>query len=201
MFSFFQIRLELPFCGCFNSFPDTEPCCNYCGKLKNENSEAIKSRFLKDSDINLTEETPSISNFLETSLQDDCLVQDDVLIKYATVFDIIDYKSISSCCFTKGYSTYVQGTGSILHSNTDVSLDDVFRQLSTVPKKNPQYLELLRSLKLRYFTPREISNLMCFPKSFSFPKSCSKKQAYKCLGNSINVYVVSLLLTLIINFL
>ena len=30
-----------------------------------------------------------------------------------------------------------------------------------------QEFEIIRQLKLRYFTPQEVANLMCFPKSFS----------------------------------
>jgi site-specific DNA-cytosine methylase len=40
----------------------------------------------------------------------------------------------------------------------------------------------------------EIANMLCFPKDFTFPASVTTKQAYRLLGNSINVYVVSLLL-------
>ena len=55
-------------------------------------------------------------------------------------------------------------------------------------------LSFLRPLKLRYFTPREVANLMCFPPSFIFPTSLTHVQCYKVMGNSLNVHVVSLLL-------
>jgi hypothetical protein len=40
----------------------------------------------------------------------------------------------------------------------------------------------------------EIANLLCFPSDFSFPPTVTTKQAYRLLGNSISVHVVSLLL-------
>lgn len=52
-------------------------------------------------------------------------------------------------------------------------------------------LELLRTLKLRYFSPREVSNLMGFPQEFTFPDASTIKQKYRTLGNSINVKLVS----------
>ena len=52
----------------------------------------------------------------------------------------------------------------------------------------------LSELKLRYFTTREISNLLGFPSEFSFPEHLTLKQKYKVLGNSLNVTVVSLLI-------
>lgn len=46
-------------------------------------------------------------------------------------------------------------------------MDDVFRQIDSVSGANEyEKLELMQSLKLRYFSPREVANLMCFPKHF-----------------------------------
>jgi tRNA (cytosine38-C5)-methyltransferase len=52
-------------------------------------------------------------------------------------------------------------------------------------------LELLRTLKLRYFSPREVANLMGFPDDFEFPETSTVKQRYRTLGNSISVKLVS----------
>lgn len=70
----------------------------------------------------------------------------------------------------------------------------------------------LLSLGLRYFTPREVANLLCFPSQFGmkhfslfvieemminmclnteFPDGLSNKQKYRLLGNSLNVHVVT----------
>ena len=49
-------------------------------------------------------------------------------------------------------------------------------------------------LELRFFTPREIANLMCFPHDFKFPSDLADKHIYKLLGNSVNVLVITNLL-------
>jgi site-specific DNA-cytosine methylase len=55
-------------------------------------------------------------------------------------------------------------------------------------------LSQIRSLRLRYFTPREIANLHSFPPSFSFPDHVSLRQRYALLGNSLSALVVAELL-------
>ncbi|EEB19817.1 Modification methylase HaeIII, putative [Pediculus humanus corporis] len=50
-----------------------------------------------------------------------------------------------------------------------------------------------------YFTPKEISKLMCFPDSLIFPNYFTKKQKYRLLGNSVNVHVVSILIKLLVS--
>lgn len=56
----------------------------------------------------------------------------------------------------------------------------------------------VHQLKLRYFTPREVANIHCFPAQFNFPANTTKKQCYRLLGNSLNVHVASELLKLLI---
>lgn len=53
---------------------------------------------------------------------------------------------------------------------------------------------LLKSMRLRYLTPREIARLHSFPAKFVFPHSVSHRQKYALLGNSLSVKVVSILL-------
>ncbi|XP_022246966.1 tRNA (cytosine(38)-C(5))-methyltransferase-like isoform X2 [Limulus polyphemus] len=133
------------------------------------------------------EKTP-LSFYLENKPDlyfQDYLLPDKVLLKFPMILDIVDRRSLQSCCFTKGYGHYVQGTGSVIHA---VSHD----------KEHPQTVELLKQLKLRYFTPREVANLLHFPSMFSFPSHLKKKQLYQILGNSINVYVVCELLKLLL---
>jgi site-specific DNA-cytosine methylase len=52
----------------------------------------------------------------------------------------------------------------------------------------------LRSLELRYLTPREVSRLMRFPETFRFPPDTSTMQKYRVLGNSVKVIVVAFLM-------
>lgn len=65
-------------------------------------------------------------------------------------------------------------------------------------EQNEGSLELKVALRLRFFSPEEISKLMSFPSTFTFPDSVNEKQRYKLLGNSINVAVVSELINLMI---
>uniref|UniRef100_A0A7N8WLW2 tRNA (cytosine(38)-C(5))-methyltransferase n=1 Tax=Mastacembelus armatus TaxID=205130 RepID=A0A7N8WLW2_9TELE len=90
------------------------------------------------------------------------------------------------------YGRYVEGTGSVLQCSEETEMQSVFRGLDQHSEEDK--LQRLLKLKLRYFTPREVANLMGFPQSFSFPAQIPTKQQYKVLGNSLNVVVVAKLL-------
>ncbi|KAI8327466.1 S-adenosyl-L-methionine-dependent methyltransferase, partial [Chlamydoabsidia padenii] len=141
---------------------------------------------LSDGDIDM------IDNYLERDVDYEVYaVPDKILLKNGYVFDIVTPSSRHSCCFTKGYFHYAQGTGSILQMNEDLDAKSIFDKIQTINDNVPLQLELLHSLKLRYFTPREVANLMGFPSSFNFPTTTTRKQQYRTLGNSINVTLVS----------
>ncbi|XP_031156004.1 tRNA (cytosine(38)-C(5))-methyltransferase isoform X2 [Sander lucioperca] len=76
-------------------------------------------------------------------------------------------------------------------------MDSVFGGLDQCSEE--EKLQRLLKLKLRYFTPREVANLMGFPQSFSFPEQISTRQQYRVLGNSLNVVVVARLLQLLVS--
>lgn len=119
------------------------------------------------------------------------LVPDKILSKYAIALDIVRSSSLHSCCFTRGYGNYAVGTGSVMQQSLEEKeLTKCFREF----KDSADDVECLRILNLRYFTPREVANLMCFPADFSFPSHLTMKQCYKALGNSLNVRVVSFLI-------
>ncbi|CAH1787568.1 unnamed protein product [Owenia fusiformis] len=136
-----------------------------------------------------------ISKYLENESEHyftDYLVKDKEL-KRAWVMDIVQKTSKLSCCFTKRYGHHIEGAGSQIQQS-QIDMSTVFSQL----KKpiSPEDLPILHTLKLRYFTPREIANLLSFPQEFSFPKQTSTIQKYRVLGNSLNVLVVSKLIKL-----
>lgn len=83
-----------------------------------------------------------------------------------TAISIVDSSFTSSTCFTKSYTQYLVGCGSYFRDSNGV----------------------------RPFSPREVSSLLSFPPTFSWPVNISKKQVYRALGNSVNVVVVSKLL-------
>ncbi|XP_041670214.1 tRNA (cytosine(38)-C(5))-methyltransferase [Cheilinus undulatus] len=141
-----------------------------------------------------------IRDFLEPQTEDKVekfLLPPKTLLRYAQILDIVQPTCRRSVCFTKGYGRYVEGTGSVLQSCMETEMASIFRGLDQCSED--EKLQQLFKLKLRYFTPREVANLMGFPQSFSFPEQISTKQQYRVLGNSLNVVVVARLLQLMIS--
>ncbi|XP_059698418.1 tRNA (cytosine(38)-C(5))-methyltransferase isoform X4 [Haemorhous mexicanus] len=118
------------------------------------------------------------------------------LLRYALLLDIVKPTCRRSTCFTKGYGHYVEGTGSVLQTAVDVQLESVFKRIDELPEE--EKLKKLSTLKLRYFTPREIANLHGFPLEFGFPEKVTVKQRYRLLGNSLNVHVVAKLISILL---
>ena len=147
-------------------------------------------------DTDTTIETKPLSCYLE-QLSDaeleQYLVPEKILKKYACGFDIVQPSSTHSCCFTRAYGHYAVGTGSILQHASSEDLEKAFQDYQK-EGDSEKSVQSLQSLKLRYFSPREVANLMCFPPSFTFPPGLTLKQRYKVIGNSVNVHVVSVLL-------
>ncbi|RIB25640.1 S-adenosyl-L-methionine-dependent methyltransferase [Gigaspora rosea] len=157
--------------------------------IRNTNDSKLIEKKIIDSKLKIV----PIEKYLKIVDDDDRYsIPSKVLLKYGKLFDIVKPSSTRSCCFTKGYYHYVEGTGSILQMNEelDVNLFLVFvfiaQQLS-----NNDMLASLSLLRLRYFTEQEISQIMGFPKEFLFPDEITLKQRYRVLGNSININVVS----------
>lgn len=115
---------------------------------------------------------------------------EELLRKRLGVMDIVSKTSKNSICFTKAYTHYLEGTGSIYSPLEEDQLQQRFKEMKSLDFNSEKYIESLKSLRLRYFTPREVASLMCFPDSFSFPSSVTNKQKYRVLGNSVNVLVV-----------
>lgn len=130
----------------------------------------------------------------------DYLVPDKVLVKCALGLDIVRSDSTSCCCFTRGYFHYSIGTGSVVQHNQGADLHACYQLYTTarVEQNDAASVEHLRPLQLRYFTPREVANLMCFPPDFSLPPDVTLRQSYQTLGNSVNVLVVSSLVKYLI---
>lgn len=139
----------------------------------------------------------TISNYLQNDINESYFLPEKVLSKYAWVLDICYPEDKRSTCFTKAYTHYANGTGSVLSNIPKSTVEDTYQQCEGLSCE--EKLEKLKTLKLRYFTPREVSRLMCFPDDFSFPQNTTQKQCYRLLGNSINVKVVSKLLQVLVN--
>ena len=130
------------------------------------------------------------------------LVPDKVLHAHWRVLDVVSPHFTRCTCFTKSYSRYAKGTGSIIVQAGTLQNAEEPQKFGTfwIAKQGEFHgikvasSEALMTLKPRYFTAREIANLHCFPDSFSFPPYITLKQQYALLGNSLNSAVVATLL-------
>lgn len=154
------------------------------GKLHGSSSEKFPSKYL-ESATSKSEELWYLNDILEPNefIFPEHKLSLEKLRKYWSALDIVTPFSTTSCCFTKAYFYYLTGSGSILDINGNDKIEsDEVRQSEG---------------KFRYFTPREVSRLMCYPEEFKFPSNHSLKQKYKALGNSVNVSVVALMFALL----
>lgn len=113
--------------------------------------------------------TPSIT---AGSIPAYCMIAPSAL-KKRHLMDIVSAASDHCCCFTKGYTRAVEGTGSV------IDIEGGFGSEQST---------------LRYFSPREIANLLGFPATFQMDGLVTPKQQYGLLGNSVSVPVVASLL-------
>ncbi|XP_077410048.1 tRNA (cytosine(38)-C(5))-methyltransferase isoform X2 [Vanacampus margaritifer] len=158
---------------------------------KLETTNDAQRKMNQNSDLSVRQ----IQDFLEPQEKinmDEYLVPSEVLLRYALILDIVKPICRRSICFTKGYGRYVEGTGSVLQCCLETEIESVFKNLDQLSEE--EKLQQLLRLKLRYFTPREVANIMGFPESFSFPEQIPTRQRYRLLGNSLNVVVVERLL-------
>ncbi|CAH0563462.1 unnamed protein product [Brassicogethes aeneus] len=140
-----------------------------------------------------------ISEILEKTIKtEEYMLSEKVLVKRLKVLDICYSDSKRSCCFTKAYSKFLEGTGSVYTAKSQKEYKEVCDEIS-INKNDRDKISLMKSLELRFFSPKEISRLMSFPEKFSFPDDgvVKLRQKYMLLGNSINVKVVSELIKLL----
>ncbi|XP_077010676.1 tRNA (cytosine(38)-C(5))-methyltransferase isoform X4 [Tamandua tetradactyla] len=129
--------------------------------FKLETAEEIGRKCQQDSD-------PSVQ-MLKDFLEDDVdkkqyFLSPRSLLRYALLLDIVTPACRRSTCFTKGYGNYIEGTGSVLQTAEDVQIETIYKSLTNLSQE--EKITKLLMLKLRYFTPREIANLLGFPPEF-----------------------------------
>ncbi|NXH72538.1 TRDMT methyltransferase, partial [Hydrobates tethys] len=162
--------------------------------FKLETVEEIERKHGQDNDSSIQ----MLKDFLEEENEEmsQYFLPPKSLLRYAFLLDIVKPTCRRSTCFTKGYGHYVEGTGSVLQTAVDVQLESVFKHIEELSEE--EKLMKLSTLKLRYFTPREIANLHGFPLEFGFPDKVTIKQCYRLLGNSLNVHVVAKLISILL---
>ncbi|NWU65933.1 TRDMT methyltransferase, partial [Pterocles burchelli] len=162
--------------------------------FKLETVEEMERKHVQDHDSSIQ----MLKDFLEEENEEmsQYFLPPKSLLRYAFLLDIVKPTCRRSTCFTKGYGHYVEGTGSVLQTALDVQLESVFKHIEELPEE--EKLMKLSTLKLRYFTPREIANLHGFPMEFGFPDKVTIKQRYRLLGNSLNVHVVAKLISILL---
>nr|XP_045582946.1 tRNA (cytosine(38)-C(5))-methyltransferase-like [Procambarus clarkii]XP_045582947.1 tRNA (cytosine(38)-C(5))-methyltransferase-like [Procambarus clarkii] len=203
-----KVQNEFPLCLCVKEeemVTNTTRSCLHCGRPFLKSLHCLLHRFhnaLHPGCLHVggsySEFLPSLASYLnvENNLES-YFLKDKILNKYHMILDIVDSDSRRSCCFTKGYAYYVEGTGSVIQHNTKVKLSEIYSKVQELDADNPHKIQLLQQLQLRYFTPEEVAQLMCFPNWFKLPESITNKQKYKVLGNSINILVVTSLLLIL----
>ncbi|KAG0716410.1 tRNA (cytosine-5-)-methyltransferase [Chionoecetes opilio] len=166
-----MVLTELPFCLCVPrgapAQPHSKPCCQ-CSKPIKPSLQLLLQKFHSHyeecSTRNPSSGLPSLSRYLDADIDlNNFLLPEKVLKKYNMLLDIVNCHSQRSCCFTKGYAHYVEGTGSVIQHNTQADMTEIYSKVQMINDNEPLKIELLGQLELRYFSPEEVARLMCFP--------------------------------------
>jgi tRNA (cytosine38-C5)-methyltransferase len=135
-----------------------------------------------------------VSHYINPSLsRDDFKLSSSILEKRFKVLDVCTSDSFNSMCFTKSYSKYLEGTGSVYYEKTRAEFNEKIQEIES----NGMDIKLKEALNLRFFSPDEAARLMCFPSEFKFPDTLARTTAYKLIGNSICIKVVSELIKIL----
>ncbi|XP_059771256.1 tRNA (cytosine(38)-C(5))-methyltransferase isoform X4 [Balaenoptera ricei] len=160
--------------------------------FKLETAGEIDRKHQQDSDLSVR----MLRDFLEDDIDmNSYFLPPKSLLRYALLLDIVKPTSRRSTCFTKGYGRYMEGTGSVLQAAEDVQIETIYKSLTNLSQE--EKITRLLMLQLRFFTPKEIANLLGFPPEFGFPEKTTVKQRYRLLGNSLNVQVVAQLIKIL----
>uniref|UniRef100_A0A182Q262 tRNA (cytosine(38)-C(5))-methyltransferase n=1 Tax=Anopheles farauti TaxID=69004 RepID=A0A182Q262_9DIPT len=168
----------------------------YCiAKRKSMNFKRISNEIITNPAEELSTKGISIGQIVEEDLEDiePYLLKTATLFKYLPLMDVCTRDSTNSMCFTKAYTQYAEGTGSVFCPLSREDFDTIYNRAMNADDDDTK-LTVLQKLRMRYFTPKEVSRLMSFPEYFNFPGTITLKQRYRVLGNSVNVLVVSELL-------
>uniref|UniRef100_A0A8D2DHQ1 tRNA aspartic acid methyltransferase 1 n=1 Tax=Sciurus vulgaris TaxID=55149 RepID=A0A8D2DHQ1_SCIVU len=141
--------------------------------FKLETAEEIQRKHKQDSDLSVQ----MLKDFLEDDIDtNQYILPPKSLLRYALLLDIVKPTCRRSTCFTKGYGSYIEGTGSVLQTAEDVQIETIYKSLTNLPQEDK--ITKLSMLKLRYFTPKEIANLLGFPPEFGMWDLCKPQFSF-----------------------
>ncbi|PVU86345.1 hypothetical protein BB561_006736, partial [Smittium simulii] len=190
--------------ACINQF--SLKSYQFANKILHENIKAQKIS---------ADSTFTLDNFLENpdsdNLKEMKVSLDRIKKRNNFNFDLVDNSSLKSTTFTKAYgSKHIIGSGSFLVTDTNADINQAMEQLQLSNLSDADKLDIVESLKLRFFSPLEVARLMCFPviggvtntkfniseagTRLKFPSDLSVRQQHQLLGNSVNILVVAALL-------
>lgn len=115
----------------------------------------------------------------------------------AFCFDVVSPESLQSLCFTRAYTRFIDGTGSVLltgtAANTPITHDAMQRPVF-------KDIQSMTELDLRYFCPLEVARMQGFSISgegLVVKGGCkAEKKYYRALGNSLNPQIIARLVRL-----
>ncbi|XP_065576756.1 tRNA (cytosine(38)-C(5))-methyltransferase-like isoform X1 [Artemia franciscana] len=197
-----SILKEFTYCTCGGiSLHDQSSICSNCQREVNTKISSLVQQNTGNMKQSFLVNTSKLHSYLDEKTDiEQYAVPDKILLRYGNILDLRTFQDSSSCCFTKGYTHLVEGSGSVLVCNRSVTIEEAYKAYNEFKETNSEAaLNSLRKLKIRYFTPKEVERLMCFPDNYIWPKDLSDKTKYKLLGNSVNVHVVTLLVALLIH--
>ena len=144
--------------------------------------------------ISTTSSERRISDFLcvDHTVETDArlTIPEGVLAKRAAMcFDVVSARSKQCLCFTRAYTKYINGTGSVLLTAEEKA--DSFDNMDRPIFKIDSMQELHASL--RYFCPLEAARLNGFKEgSLKLPNGCQGgAQLYRAVGNAVNPDIVA----------
>ena len=136
-----------------------------------------------------------------TSLQ----VPEQVLSKSAAwCFDIVSPGERRSSCFTKAYSKFIRGSGSVLFEPKDGETSPItFLHAPEHRMYDGDWRRQFNGGTLRYFSPKELQRIFGFPAhpAFRFPDDLTHRKCFELLGNSLSVFVATELLNILFDSL
>ncbi|EEH53714.1 DNA methyltransferase [Micromonas pusilla CCMP1545] len=120
------------------------------------------------------------------------------VVKALASADVVTRDDRKCNCFTKSYGKYVKGTGSFI-SDVRVVKGEWDGRIRNGQGADVSADDGGGSVRLRYFTEREVANVHSFPPEFTFPSHVTRAQRYALLGNSLSVACVAPLIDYLLN--